>query len=79
MTTISTEELQRDLTVYLERIEAGETLIITRANEPVAEIKPLASALPSSQRPWALAAGDFILPSNFDEPLPETFLDLFEQ
>lgn len=78
MTTISAEELQRDVAGTLRRIEAGETLIITRAEEPVAELKPL-SAPTRARRPYALAAGEFVVPDDFDAPLPDDLLDLFEQ
>jgi antitoxin (DNA-binding transcriptional repressor) of toxin-antitoxin stability system len=42
MTTISLEEMQRDLLCYLWQVEQGETVIITRAGQPVAEIRPAA-------------------------------------
>jgi len=40
----SVEEIQRDLTAYLQRVEAGEKVVIVRAGQPVAEIKPGRSA-----------------------------------
>ena len=41
MTTISVNEIQRDLLGYLRRVEAGETLLVVRDDHPVAEIKPV--------------------------------------
>jgi antitoxin (DNA-binding transcriptional repressor) of toxin-antitoxin stability system len=41
--TVTLDEIQRDLIGYLRRVKAGETLVILEANEPVAEIKPVAS------------------------------------
>ena len=29
-------------------------------------------------RPWGLAKGEFVVPDNFNEPLPDEILDLFE-
>jgi hypothetical protein len=41
MTQVSIEEMQRDLSACLERVEAGETLLIVRAGKPVAEVMRL--------------------------------------
>lgn len=71
------EEIQRDLKGYLERVHAGETLIVLRANEPLAEIKPVASETPRP-RPFGLCAGEFTVPEDFDEPLPEDVISSFE-
>lgn len=76
MLTITVDEMQRDLITYLQRVAAGETLIITHANKPIAEIKPVTSS--QQARPWGLAAGDFRLPDDFDDPLPEDLVQDFE-
>lgn len=84
MTTIDTltvkvtvDEIRRDLPAYLSRVEAGETVIILRAGEPLAELKP---ATPTSKpaRPFGLCAGEFVVPANFDDPLPEGIAQEFE-
>lgn len=77
MMTITIDEIQRDLLGYLHRVEAGETLIILDDNRPVAEIKPVAPA-EAGLRPFALCAGEFRVPDDFDAPLPEEVLSLFE-
>jgi prevent-host-death family protein len=77
MLQVSVEEVQRDLTAYLQRVEAGETLIIVRAGQPVAEIKPVAAGT-KPLRPFGLCAGEFIVPCDFDAPLPEDILKTFE-
>lgn len=41
MVQISIDEMKRDLPVYVQRVEAGETLLIVKAGKPVAEIKPI--------------------------------------
>jgi antitoxin (DNA-binding transcriptional repressor) of toxin-antitoxin stability system len=77
MTTISVHEIQRDLPGYLRRVEAGETFLIVRDEHPVAEIKPVPA--PASQpRPFGLCAGEFIVPDDFDQSLPESILKDFE-
>jgi len=77
MVTISVEEIQSNLQAYLNRVEAGETVVITRADRPVAEIKPV-SAGPRGPRPFGLCAGQFSVPDDFDAPLPEEVLREFE-
>jgi antitoxin (DNA-binding transcriptional repressor) of toxin-antitoxin stability system len=77
MVWVSMEEVQRDLPAYLERVAAGETLVIVAAGKPVAEVKPIiAPAKPL--RPFGLCAGEFTVPDDFDQPLPEDILKAFE-
>jgi antitoxin (DNA-binding transcriptional repressor) of toxin-antitoxin stability system len=77
MITVTFDEMQRDLAAYLRRVEAGESLILVRDEIPVAEIKPIAR--PSTERrPFGLCAGEFTVPDDFDDPLPEEVLRLFE-
>jgi antitoxin (DNA-binding transcriptional repressor) of toxin-antitoxin stability system len=68
MIRISIDEMGRDLSGYLQRVEAGETLVILRGGKPVAEVKPAATEV-ISLRPFGLGAGDFVVPDDFDEPL----------
>ena len=62
---------------YLRLAKAGETLVITQADEPVAEVKPVARVT-HEPRPFGLCAGEFVVPDNFDEPLPDDVLQDFE-
>lgn len=79
MATIGIEEIQRDPLGYLRRVEAGETLLIVRADRPVAEIKPVEQAADGrTLRPAGLCAGEFTVPDDFDAPLPEEVLRGFE-
>jgi len=81
MTTISVDEIQQDLTGYLNRVQAGETLLVTQAGHPVAEInpvKPFHSDTTQILRPIGLADGDFVVPDDFDDPLPDELQRLFE-
>jgi antitoxin (DNA-binding transcriptional repressor) of toxin-antitoxin stability system len=77
MTAVTIEEMQRDLKGYLERVHAGETLIVLQADEPLAEIKPITPET-LRPRPFGLCAGEFIVPDDFDEPLPEDIVSSFE-
>ncbi|BDI17115.1 hypothetical protein ANSO36C_29170 [Nostoc cf. commune SO-36] len=77
MNWISVDEIKRDLLGYLQRVEAGETLVIIRGGKPIAEIKPTVKA-PGLSRPFGLCAGEFIVPDDFDEPLPDNIISEFE-
>ena len=77
MTQVNLEDIQQDLSTYLQRVEAGETLVIIRAGKPVAEVKPVAARI-ETLRPFGLCAGEFTVPDDFDDPLPDEVLRQFE-
>ncbi|NOT57766.1 MAG: type II toxin-antitoxin system Phd/YefM family antitoxin [Deltaproteobacteria bacterium] len=77
MIQVTLEDIQQDLSTYLRRVEAGETLVIVRAGKPVAEVKPVSPRL-EALRPYGLCAGEFLVPDDFDAPLPEDILNAFE-
>lgn len=77
MVQVSVEEIQQNLRAYLQRVEAGETVVIVRAGQPVAEVKPVVER-PETLRPFGLCAGEFTVPEDFDAPLPEDILRAFE-
>ena len=43
MTQISVQDLKAQLSGAIARAEAGETLVVTRHNEPVAQLTPVAA------------------------------------
>ena len=75
--TVSVEEMKRDPEGVLHRVLEGETLVVTDQNRPVAEIRPIERV--RRPRPFGLAAGTFIVPDDFDDPLPEDVLRGLEQ
>jgi antitoxin (DNA-binding transcriptional repressor) of toxin-antitoxin stability system len=77
MIRVSIEEIENDLPAYLKRVEEGETLIITRFDIAVAQIKPVTRES-KSPRPFGLCAGEFNVPDDFNESLPEEVLAGFE-
>lgn len=70
---INADEVQN----YLHQVESGETLILTRDGQPIAEVKPIIKAN-NSPRPFGLRAGEFAVPDDFDAPLLDDILDAFE-
>jgi prevent-host-death family protein len=77
MARVPIEEMERNLSAYLARVEAGETLVIIREGKPVAEIQP-AMKERRTPRPYGLCTGEFIVPDDFDAPLPQHILEQFE-
>jgi antitoxin (DNA-binding transcriptional repressor) of toxin-antitoxin stability system len=77
MMNVTIEEIQRDPLKYLRQVQAGETFVIVQSDKPIAELRPIA---PNNKqlRPFGLCAGEFIVPDDFDAPLPEEILSAFE-
>jgi len=73
---VSVEEVTRDPEGFLYRVIEGETLVVTQHDRPVAEIRPIEGV--RRPRPFGLAAGSFVVPDDFDDPLPDDLLDAFE-
>ena len=74
---VPVEEMKRDPESILHRVLDGETLVLTDRDRPVAEIRPIEAV--RKPRPFGLAAGTFVVPDDFDDPLPEDMLRDFEQ
>jgi antitoxin (DNA-binding transcriptional repressor) of toxin-antitoxin stability system len=77
MTNISLQELANDPNGLLDRLEAGEPLLVLREGRAVAELRPITQPR-SASRPYGLAAGAFRVPDDFDSPLPDSILKDFE-
>ncbi len=77
MIRINITEAKNHLSKYLRRVKKGETIILCERNVPIAEICPIK---PESLqlRPIGLDKGRFIVPENFNDPLPDWLLDAFE-
>lgn len=77
MSTITLQDLAHDPAALLDRVEAGERVLVTRGGRPVAEVRPVTPAR-LTPRPFGLAAGAFAVPDDFDAPLPDDVLREFE-
>jgi antitoxin (DNA-binding transcriptional repressor) of toxin-antitoxin stability system len=77
MSHITTAQIQQNPLDFLRRIEAGESMLIVSESRPLAEITPIAPTI--QKRPqFGSCAGEFTVPDNFDDPLPEDILRDFE-
>jgi prevent-host-death family protein len=70
MSTVSVHEAKTHLSRLLQLVEAGEEVVIARAGKPVARLVPVVEMLPKV--PGRLK-GKFVVPDDFDDPLPEEF------
>ena len=77
MTVISIQDFENDPHGLLERVVSGEGLILTRDGAPIVEIRPTKRD-EREPRPHGLAKGQFRVPDDFDDPLPEEILRDFE-
>ena len=78
MIRLNIHEAKTHLSKYLERLEKkGETIILCRRNQPIAEIRPLPKAR-KKMPPFGLAKGEVEILPGFYDPLPDDILDAFE-
>lgn len=70
------DEVENDAGEYFHRVMEGETVFMYQGERPVAEIRPVTET--ETLRPVGLAAGEFVVPDDFDDPLPDELLDAFE-
>jgi prevent-host-death family protein len=75
---VNLHEAKAHLSELLDRVEAGETVVICRRNKPVAELKPVPPSRLAEPRPIGLAKGTISIPPSFCEPLPGEILASFE-
>lgn len=73
MLTVNIADAKAHLSEYLERVEAGETVVICRRNVPVAELRPPKDRA-RAPRPIGRMKGMFDVPDSFFEPLDDEFL-----
>ena len=73
--SVGVHEAKTQLSALLERVAAGEEIVITRRGQAVAKL----SAVTPAQREFGTDAGVFTVPEDFDAPLPPELLDAFEQ
>jgi antitoxin (DNA-binding transcriptional repressor) of toxin-antitoxin stability system len=59
----------------VEELDNGAAEYLHRGEE-VAEIRPVTET--ATLRPVGLAAGELVVPDDFDDPLPDDLLDAFE-
>jgi len=76
MARVGVHEAKTHLSRLLQRVAAGEEIVITRGGEPIARLVPIESG--ARKRVLGLDEGKIWIADDFDAPLPDEILDLFE-
>ncbi|MBU1180954.1 MAG: type II toxin-antitoxin system Phd/YefM family antitoxin [Pseudomonadota bacterium] len=77
MIKVAIEDLEKNIPSILQHIEAGDSFIILKGQKPLGEFRPL-NPLSLPLRPYGLCAGDFIVPEDFNQSLPEDIIREYE-
>ena len=75
MTNVNIHEAKTHLSRLILRVEAGEDVVIARAGKPVVRLVPIAK---HTTRVPGTGRGDFVVPDDFDAPLPDEILAAFK-
>lgn len=74
MAIVGVHEAKTNLSQLLQRVAAGEEVVITRSGEPVAKLVPWPGR---KKRRLGIDEGLFEIPEDFDDPLPDDVLAEF--
>jgi prevent-host-death family protein len=75
MMVINIHEAKAKLSEYLDKVAAGERVLICKRNRPVAELVAVEQKR-TEPRPLGGATG-IVVPPSFFEPMPDDWLDAF--
>jgi antitoxin (DNA-binding transcriptional repressor) of toxin-antitoxin stability system len=78
MKIVTLAKAKAGLSAIIDRVEAGEAVAISRRHRIVAEVRPVRPPHRADRRPYGLCRGKFVVPRDFDAPLPEEVLKAFE-
>jgi len=73
---VNTHEAKTQFSRLLRQVAAGEEITIANRGVPVARLVPVPPE--KNRRVLGIFHGQFTVPDDFDAPLPEDLLDLFE-
>jgi len=72
---VNAEDAEINFSKLLERVQLGEEVIIAKAGKPVAKLVAIESERPRFR--LGSAKGEFVVPDDFNDPLPKEIEDLF--
>ena len=76
MTTINVHEAKTHLSRILDRVAAGEEVVIAKAGKPIARLVPV--AVEKKRRIPGTYRGRIRIGDDFDAPLPDDMLESLE-
>lgn len=74
---VNVHEAKTHLSRLLDQALDGEEVIIMRAGRHLVRLTPVETA--PTRRKLGSAKGEFVVPDDFDAPLPDDILDEFEK
>lgn len=77
MKEVNTYEAKTQFSRLLRRVAAGEEITIASRGVPVARLVPVRVGK-GAHRKLGMDRGKFVVPDDFDAPLPDEILDAFE-
>jgi len=75
--TFNIHEAKTHLSRLLKRVATGEEVVIAKSGRPVARLVPVGPS--KGERVLGSQKGKFVVPEDFDTPLPEETLAEFER
>lgn len=78
MVEVGVHEAKTHLSQLLRRVAEGEDVVITRGSEPVARLVAVRGDGPRELGMLRGKSETFVVPDDFDTPLPADLLDQFE-
>ncbi len=72
---VNIHEAKTNLSRLIQRVAMGEEVVIAKAGKPVAKLVAIKDV--SKRRMLGSAKGDFVVPDDFNDPLPKEIEDLF--
>lgn len=76
MSTFTIDDVRQNPAAFLDAVERGEPAVLLQGDRTVAEVRPM-PVPPLKKRPFGLAKGEFVVPDDFDAPLPDDILKDF--
>jgi antitoxin (DNA-binding transcriptional repressor) of toxin-antitoxin stability system len=77
---ISISDFEKNVQLYLKYIKEGKEIYLTQSSKVVALLSPASQKeeeKENKERPIGLAQGTFTVPDDFDDPLPDDYLNEF--
>jgi prevent-host-death family protein len=75
--SVNIHDAKTNLSRLLERALEGEEVVIMKAGKPLVRLEPVENA--PVARKLGTAKGQFVVPDDFDAPLPEEIVAEFEK
>ena len=77
METVNLYEAKTNLSRLVDQANAGEQIVIAKGGKPMAMLTPLTPKKRTIR--YGLMKGQFVVPDDFDGPLPDDVIAAFER